>query len=346
MKTKTILAVAFGLLFGCENQKEVPSELAKNVEAARYEKISSELILQFSDSFNNIKKVKPLTITKLSENTGSGKLEKQKLIVSSGEYLAQNYYKDFKISNATLLYQEGVVLANINNARTSGDAAVAAINDIPTLNDEQKSLMNSLVSEVSALSDINGTISLIASYNEKVVASPTLNEEQKVQLLAFSALSASFVKFMNEGGVEDIYSLMAKELGVSDTGTNARVYSGCTVNWRSVWAGAVIGGAVGAIGGAKAGLAGGTIALPGIGSATGAVGGAVLGGAGGFLGGTVTGVATELLTSCFRNIQSVDVLCKNFFDRYLNGEVSAMQIPDECMSNIQIKSKEDLVLNN
>jgi hypothetical protein len=228
------------------------------------------------------------------------------------------------------LYQEGVVSANITNARTSGDAVISAINDISTLNDEQKTLMNSFVSDVAALSDIDGTTSFISAYNEKVVTSATLNEEQKVQLLAFSALSTSFVKFMNEGGVEAVYDVMAKELGTPSS--NARVSSGCTVNWRSVWAGAVIGAAVGAASGIKVGLAGGTVVLPGIGSATGSVGGGVLGGASGFVGGTVTGVAAELLTSCFRNIQSVDVLCKNSFDRFINGEISAMQIPDvyEC----------------
>ena len=134
---------------------------------------------------------------------------------------------------------------------------------------------------------------------------------------------------------------MAEDLGVSNLGTNnTRVYSGCTVNWRSVWAGAVIGAAVGAVGGIKAGLAGGTVVLPGIGSATGAVGGGVLGGAGGFIGATVTGVAAELLTSCFGNIRNVDFVCKQYFERYLKGEISAMQIPDYCIGNIQINFTE------
>ncbi len=142
---------------------------------------------------------------------------------------------------------------------------------------------------------------------------------------------------MNEGGVDKVYSLMAAELGAPQQVGNARISGGCTVNWRNVWAGAVISGTVGAVGGLKIGLAGGTVILPGIGSATGAVGGAVLAGANGFIGGTLVGVAGELLTSCFRNVQSVDAICEQALNKFVNGEISAVQIPEECIHNLKIE---------
>lgn len=311
MKAKFSALIVLGILFGCENQKEAPSEPSKNLEAARYEKISSELNLQFSDAFDNAKNIKPLTLTSRTEKHGVAKLEMEDMFVSSGEYLIKNYYKGFKISDATSLYHGVALSDDISNARKSEDAAVAAINDIPTFNDEQKKLMNSLVREISRLSELNSAVNLISAYNEKVAMSATLIEEQKVQLLAFSALSSSFVKFMNEDGVSQVYDSMAKVLGIS-TPTNARV-SGCSVNWRSVWIGAVIGAGGGAVAGVKTGLAGGTIALPGIGSVTGGVAGGIFGLAGGFAGGTLTGVAQELLGSCFRaEIRPAGLYAKNF----------------------------------
>jgi len=75
---------------------------------------------------------------------------------------------------------------------------------------------------------------------------------------------------------------------------------GCSVNWRNVWAGAVIGLVANGTRGAVIGCAGGTVALPVFGTAGGCIGGAVFGGTAGFVTGTLTTVAAELLTSCGR----------------------------------------------
>jgi hypothetical protein len=68
---------------------------------------------------------------------------------------------------------------------------------------------------------------------------------------------------------------------------------------RNVWLSAVITGSAGAGFGFKAGCAGGIVAGP-IGAASGCVGGAVMMGASGFISGALTGLAGELLGSCFR----------------------------------------------
>jgi hypothetical protein len=337
MRTKFLIFGAIGLLLGCDSSKETTYEPIKNTETARYEKITSEFNAQFLNSFNYAKTIKPLTVTKLSQEVGSGKLEREKILVSTSEYLIENYYKNFKAAEAKSFYQRPSASEDIKNARTTEDAAISAINGATIFNDEQKELMGALVSGMSDLADISGANGVIAAFNEKVATSGTLSEEEKVQLLAFSSLSSSFATFMNNGGAAAVYSSMAAELGVPDTDSNnARVSAGCTVNWRSVWAGAVIGFGIGAVSGGKVGLAGGTVVLPGVGSATGAVGGAVLGGASGFVGGTVTGVAAELLTSCFRNIESTDATCKRYFDRFVNGEIDALQIPESCIGDIKI----------
>jgi hypothetical protein len=74
----------------------------------------------------------------------------------------------------------------------------------------------------------------------------------------------------------------------------------CSVNTRNVLIAGVTGAAYMGVRGAIAGCAGGTVALPFIGTATGCVGGAVFGGALGFVEGVGLGIVAELLGSCFR----------------------------------------------
>lgn len=338
MKTKSIfiLSLVLTIVCSCKNQEE--SIVAPDKSIINYEKAISEFDSQFSMTFENSKTVNPLSITKVADNNWLGKLERTKMITESNKYLSDEFYKDSKINNNDIesFYNNSIYLNTYNtNSRTTQDAIPSIINSITTFNDEQKNLLNDFVYKVSISSDINDINTLILEYNKNVISSNTLSEEQKVHLLSFSSLSKSFVEFMTNGSIEEIYSSMAKDFGITSGPNNARTL-GCTVNWRSVWTGAVIAGAVGAINGAKVGFAGGTVTLPLIGSATGIVGGAVLAGAGGFVAGTATSIAAELLMTCFRNAQSVDTTCKNFFDKFEKGEITIMEIPDVCLDNIKL----------
>ncbi|AGA80183.1 hypothetical protein [Echinicola vietnamensis] len=72
---------------------------------------------------------------------------------------------------------------------------------------------------------------------------------------------------------------------------------GCSVNWRNVWAGAVVGLVTGATTGAYTEPTAGTVTFPVVGAVTGGVSGGVVGGAIGFVTGGVSATAAELLTT-------------------------------------------------
>lgn len=146
------------------------------------------------------------------------------------------------------------------------------------------------------VSDPKDVASLSIDFNDKI-ANSKLNEDEKFELFALSSVSNSLAKFLTNGGVDVIYAALSEKLNSEINGGRMQ---GCSVNWRNVWLGGVVGFFGGGAAGAYTGCTGGTVVLPGVGTAAGCVGGAVLGAAGGFIGASVSGVASEHLGSCFR----------------------------------------------
>ncbi|MFZ6010060.1 MAG: hypothetical protein ACOYXT_06890 [Bacteroidota bacterium] len=130
------------------------------------------------------------------------------------------------------------------------------------------------------------------NYVRSRIRNGLFTSEQRYLMMAF-VISAEVLAFdfFNEeySGVKNV---------IIETGVTGETLN-CRVNWRSVWAGAVVGGVATGIHGVVIGATGGTVALPGFGTATGAVGGGVFGFAKGFIGGAASSIAAELLTSCF-----------------------------------------------
>jgi len=127
---------------------------------------------------------------------------------------------------------------------------------------------------------------------DKIDYSTTLTRDQKIMALSVITIGMEIAGDFFMGKWNDIQT----DINGLAVGTSG----GCSVNWRSVWAGAVVGGTSGAIAGAYLGASGGTVVFPGLGTASGAVGCGVFGFALGFISGVTEGVASELLTSCFR----------------------------------------------
>jgi hypothetical protein len=138
---------------------------------------------------------------------------------------------------------------------------------------------------------------LASNFQSKVIASK-LERDEKIKLLSLSTSVQALSEFIEEGGDDAIRQTLS-QLKDTKGNPNARV-AGCSVNTRNVLLAGVTGAAYMGVKGAMAGCAGGTVALPLIGTATGCVGGAVFGGALGFVEGVALGIAAELLGSCFR----------------------------------------------
>ncbi len=169
---------------------------------------------------------------------------------------------------------------------------------------EQLGVLDAFVGKMYSATDAASAAIYYKTTVDRINQSVTMTTDDKILLLSVAEVANEFAKNFFSGKLMGINADIQQATGLS--------LSGCSVNWRSVWAAGVVGGVVGAVFGAKAGAAGGTIAFPGLGTATGVVGGGVIGFATGFIGGVGTGVATELLTSCFRAkaVQNMALYCK------------------------------------
>jgi hypothetical protein len=141
--------------------------------------------------------------------------------------------------------------------------------------DIQRSLLQPFLSELGMTDDLAKIKSLTISFQNKVISS-SITRDNKVKLLSLSKSVQAFSEFIEEGSDELIRVALSL---IKNTKGNARV-AACSVNIRSLLSGAVVGAAVGGVAGAKVGCAGGMVA------------------ASGFLTRVITGVASELLTSC------------------------------------------------
>lgn len=144
-----------------------------------------------------------------------------------------------------------------------------------------------------------------------------MSNEEKFEILALVEYSNSLHEFLINGGLTEINELLPEntsytrrvEGGDGNSKTPKPKYlltaaptggGGCAVDFRNVWAGAVIGLGIGAYQSATAAAIAGTVVFPIVGTVTGAVSAGVVGGAIGFIAGAATSAAAELLTSCGR----------------------------------------------
>jgi hypothetical protein len=182
--------------------------------------------------------------------------------------------------------------------KKSGNVEDLDLRQFSFYNANQLSLVQPYVDELLEIEDVGKARILSTKFQDKVVASP-LRTEDKLVLLSVSSSMIALTEFIEEGGDKQINNILQELYNTQGSKSFAR-NKGCGVNWKSVWAGAIIGGAVGAAGGCYAGATAGTVTVPVVGTVTGCVSAGVVGGAGGFLSGALEGIASELLTSCFR----------------------------------------------
>lgn len=169
----------------------------------------------------------------------------------------------------------------------------------------QQPLVTTFNSALNMVSGVPEIRVLTAAFEQEVKASG-LTTVEKGQLVELAAVVMVTADYLESGGLEEINKALAADLvrhgwlpADDPQIINASTKSGCNVNVRSVMAGAVVGFFGGGARGGFAGATVGTVAFPLIGTVTGAVSGAAVGAAVGFFGAVATGVAAELLLSCW-----------------------------------------------
>lgn len=333
MRTKLFVTVtiALGIICGCEKRETIHQQ-GNRVGSVHYEDVIMELNKHAANSFKFAEKIKPLTKIARFGTTTIAKVETEKVSTLTGEYIVNNHFPNLKSVNVGEFAIGSTFLSSSNNARTSRDALASVLDTSDVFNHEQVELITQLTNSVAELEDITDAPHLIHEFNQKVANSESLNEEQKLQLFSFSALSNSFITFVESDAASEIYNSMVLELGISGYGQNNARTAACKVSWGNVWRGAVVGLALGAVRGGITGATVGTFTAPVIGTVTGGVSGAVAGGAVGFVEGAVAGVVADLLGSCFNNtqMQSVSGSCKEYFERFLRGGTNIESMPIHC----------------
>lgn len=217
-------------------------------------------------------------------------LIKEMLTGLNGQYFNAD---EKTIMNFASNYGELRLPDHLANARTNSSLDLSTFE---IYSESQLDVVQPFINDLLNEEDYNIAKSKAITFQKTVLGS-SLPEDEKIQLLAVSTGVITFAEFAENGGIEEIQKILAKEIGIENL-HNGRIM-GCKASARTIWSGAVVGLGFGAVNGAKIGCAGGVVAGP-IGSASGCIGGAVMGGAVGFISGAVTATAAELLTSCFR----------------------------------------------
>ena len=185
-------------------------------------------------------------------------------------------------------------LEKISDLRTSGTVDLSTFEFFSTT---QLTMAQAFVDELLNSDDLKVAKSNAILFQQNVIAS-YLTEEDKLGLLALSISVVQFVEFAENGGIDEIENILAANLGIEGF-PNGR-FRRCAVNTRSVLAGGVVGFVSGAAVGCYAGAMAGTVAFPLVGTVTGCASAGMIAGAGGFISGVISGIASELITSCGR----------------------------------------------
>lgn len=241
-----------------------------------------------------------LAVSNLARNLKSNgrneiNLDQKELVMDvltgmNGHYFDANQEVILNLSNN---YSHLNLTYNPSNLRSGGFVDLSAFG---VYSESQINLVQPFVDDLLNDEDISLGRSKTSEFQTAVVSS-SLSYDEKFQLLAFSTGVTSLIEFLESGGVDDIRRILAIELGI--VGAFDRV-TGCSISTRSIFADGVVGLVGGAAGGCYAGATAGTVAFPLVGTVTGCVGAGVVGGAGGFISGVAYGIASQLLTSCFR----------------------------------------------
>ena len=279
MKNVLFSMILFLLIVSCSNFND-SLDIESKTSLNDYKSLNNNLSKSFSglfddpENFNFVKlidKNEKKSIISIDINTNSTKIRKE---------LIDNYFTNLNCIKEDISFSE--VYKKDHTLRLSENNVDSYIEDIGQYSEEYKSEMKYFIESIQngEIEDIPASIN---NFNNKIYASQSLSNEEKVQRITFSALTNSFSTFVKEGGLDDVQSSIIQEIGGTPI-SNGRTTASCKVSWRDAFRSGVEGFVVGAIRGAYVGATVGTVTVIGIGTVTGAVSGAVVSGAVGFAG--------------------------------------------------------------
>jgi hypothetical protein len=261
--TLPMLVLCLGLIFGCQNSIDdtpKPVELSSDF---------NKTIQAFDDLYSRhfVYVLNSIESTRVSDEN--------KIFDEQGvQNLSDNFFKE-----------SGVDMEKVKSSSSSRTQVFS---------DGQLNLLTVLQNDLGTINGPEDAMNIAISFRNKIFNSELNGEEQMVMLAI-----TEYVYIAGKNLSENLmYEYFENGNANASHSSSSRVKGGCSVDWRSAFAGGVASGIVGGIRGGYTGAIGGTVTLPGFGTVGGAVGGAVFGFAAGFTAGVVGGVLKDLIKTC------------------------------------------------
>jgi len=337
MKKNLFFICVFISVVACNKSTDFPSAHPMENDK-QYSNLNKNLTASFSTLFNSSENFNFVTLVDKNEDYSTVKINLNKNSEQTRHILINKYFTNLNYVQKDI-YFTGIFENDNSLHRINGNDLDSYLNDMNQLSEEYRNEIRYFTSNVENV-EIEDLPKIISDFNNRIYASESLTDDEKIQLVAFSALTSSFSTFVKEGGLDEVRSSIILETGQDsspENASNGRISGTCKVNWRDAFRNGVEGFLGGALRGAWVGATTGTIAVPGIGTVTGAVSGAVAMGAVGFVGGVGGSLAKQAIWNCVLSTTAVDAGCQYYFDRARNNTISIQDIPSNCLGEIKIE---------
>ena len=295
-----------------------------------YQQASEVFDGMFERAFSAADSLKIFSVVSTNHDQVELKLEVENISKAMEDRIANHFDISKSIRQRSIKQHYPVPL---HSPKFQQDNIAESLNNIidttRVFNDIQKTYIKIFSNDIFNIQEYSEGFELVAAFKQTITNTQELTDNEKMILLQLASGTNSLLEFMKNDGVEKMQNSMAAIVGSYIP--NGRAL-GCEVDWRGVWSGAVIGLVSGAVYGGYLGATVGTVTVPVLGTAVGAVGGAVFSGAVGFTSGAVSGIASSLLTSCFRNntLQQSYSSCADAWEAYLNYQTNIF--PSDCLN--------------
>ncbi|TDI63830.1 MAG: hypothetical protein E2O88_12100 [Bacteroidetes bacterium] len=322
-KTQLTLLALLIFQFACEPTEDTGPGPVTSID---YLQVSDEFNDMFKGVFRMTESLQIVSIVDQSKKRLMVKIDVENISKAATEHIS-GYFNGVQELNIRPFYPAppfSTSFSPTNSIQTLNNV----IDTARIFNDIQKMYIKALSRDIAGLDNYVDGFVMVTDFRNQITHSKELSENDKILLLEFASGTNALLEFMENDGAMAIQRSLQEMLGNSVPIGRAME---CSVDWRGVWAGAVVGFTWGVVRGAFIGATAGTVTVPIVGTVTGAVSGAVILGAVGFAGGTVTTIAANLLTTCFgpnNTLQQTYPSCDAAWEAYLNNHTNIF--PSDC----------------
>ncbi len=317
----TLLALLI-FQFACEPTEDTGPGPVTSID---YFQVSHEFDDMFKGAFGITGSLQLASIVDQTKNQLMVKIEVENFSKAFGNEVS-DYYNIGPEYNSRPFYPTPSFLSRFSDENFM-ETVDNVIDTSRIFNSIQKMYIKTLSRDIASLDNYVDGFSMVTAFRNQITHSKELEENDKILLLEFASGANALLEFMENDGALAVQRSLQEMLGNS---VSIGRTLGCSVEWRSVWAGAVVGLAAGVVYGGIIGATTGTFTVPILGTAVGGVGGAVFAGAWGFTSGAVYGITSNLLTSCFRSgtLQQNYYSCEEAWEAYLSYQTNTF--PSDC----------------